>query len=631
MRARPMLTLFACAVFAGLTARADAQSTSDAPVAEYTPHALEDFPMELLWGDTHVHSAFSMDANSTGNTLLTPAEAYRYAKGEPVKAMSGMTARLDQPLDFLVVSDHAEYMGLLPKLREGDPMVLADPQGRALAEGLNDPSDGGMKAVGALVRSLMTGAEPLIDNGALKRGIWNDITRLADEANDPGRFSALIGFEWSSMPAGDNLHRVVVYADGADKAAAMIPLSAFDSDRPEDLWTFMERYERQTGGRILAIPHNANMSNGRMFALQDSDGQPFSAAYAARRAAHEPIVEVTQIKGDGETHPDLSPRDPFADFETWDFGNIDVIKTVPKGPGQVEFEYARSALKLGLEQTERTGANPFKFGMIGSSDSHTGLATAAEDDYWGKLSTFEPLRRAAAARMPPPDAPADVDIGMWIFAASGYAAAWATENTRDAVFDAMRRREVYATTGSRIAVRFFGGWSYTAEDALRPDVARIGYRKGVPMGGDLPLRFGGSGNPRFIATALKDPRGANLDRIQIVKGWRAADGSLHEEVHDVALSDGRRSVFGRVRPLRSTVDEATARYTNDIGDAQLVAYWEDEAFDPAQRAFYYARVIEIPTPRWNVYDAVRLGAPVPAGVPTQVQDRAYTSPIWYTP
>ncbi|MAG33997.1 MAG: hypothetical protein CL908_24220 [Deltaproteobacteria bacterium] len=593
---------------------------------EYSPNAQDDFPKSLYWGDTHVHSSFSMDANSMGNTRLSPADAYRFAKGETVVANSGMEARLGQPLDFLVVSDHAEYMGLLPALRAGDERILADPAGRKLFETLSASEDGGTTTIGALLESLMKNA-PIVDNTAFKRSIWSEITALADEADDPGRFTALIGFEWTSMPGGDNLHRVVVYGDGAETAATMTPVSAFDGDRPEDLWAFMERYEAEAGGRILAIPHNANVSNGRMFAIEDSNGRAFDRAYSERRARLEPIVEVTQIKGDAETHPLLSPDDEFADFETWDFGNLNVLRTVPKGEDQIEFEYARSALKLGLEQASRTGVNPFQFGMIGSTDAHTSLATGAEDDFWGKATSIEPAQRTGARlRTPDPEA---ILFDTWDFVASGYAAVWAQENTRKALFEAMQRREVYATSGSRIAVRFFGGWDYEREDAHRPNVARIGYRKGVPMGGTLGHE--GDGSPRFLVTALKDPQGANLDRIQIVKGWREANGSLHEEVYDVAVSGRHRRIFGRTRAIRSTVDVETASYSNRVGDAMLAAYWEDPDFDPAEHAFYYARVIEIPTPRWNVYDAVRLGADVPADTPTEVQDRAYPSPIWYTP
>lgn len=598
---------------------------SSAQSSEYSPHAGVDHPTQLLWGDTHVHSSFSMDANSMGNTRLTPADAYRFAKGETVTAASGMKAKLGQPLDFLVVSDHAEYMGLLPRLRAGDEKLLRHEFAAEIYERLENATDGGMSALGELISSTMSN-KLLIDDPEMRRDIWDQITTLADQANEPGRFSAIIGYEWTSMPQGDNLHRVVVYADDGKRAAKLVPVSAFDGENPEDLWSFMEKYEAETGGRILAIPHNANMSNGRMFALEDSSGADFDRAYAERRLAREPIVEVTQIKGDGEAHPLLSPDDEFADFETWDFGNLNLLGPLPKEEGMIRYEYAREALKLGLGEAARLGVNPFQFGMIGSTDAHTSLATGAEDDFWGKASAIEPGPRSTGQAFGDDDR---TTMTTWDFVASGYAAVWATENTRAAIFDAMRRREVYATTGSRIALRFFGGWGFSERDADRPDIARAGYAGGVPMGGELPARAAEA--PTFLVSAMKDPQGANLDRIQIVKGWHDAEGELHERVHDVALSDGRRSFFGRVRRVGSTVDAESASYTNEIGDAMLTAHWQDPDFDPAERAFYYARVIEIPTPRYNTYDALRLGADVPPEVPTEVQDRAYSSPIWYTP
>ena len=601
------------------------------PEGEYSPHVFRRTPTEVFWGDTHVHSSFSMDANSIGNTRLGPDAAYRFAKGERVEASSGMQAQLLRPLDFLVVSDHSEYMGLLPALRAGDPRILADPTGQALHAKLVGAQEAGMSVIGQLIDSLMKNA-PIIDNREFKQSIWQEITRLADTANEPGRFTALIGFEWTSMPGGDNLHRVVVYGDDGEKASRRVPVSAFDGERPEDLWRFMESYEADLDGRILAIPHNANLSNGRMFAIETSEGERFDAQYARRRARLEPLVEVTQIKGDGETHPLLSPDDEFADFETWDAGNLHVLNTVPKGEGQIEFEYARSALRLGLAEAGRLGVNPFQFGMIGSSDAHTALAAVAEDDYWGKAATLEPGPRSRNSTILPADEGSAILFGTWDFVASGYAAVWATENTREALFEAMRRREVYATTGSRITVRFFGGWDYEEGDAFAHDLADRGYAGGVPMGSDLPSRSDGeTRGPNFIVSALKDPDGAHLDRIQVVKGWRDVKGETHEKVYDVALSADRRSLLGRTRPVGSTVDVAQGSFGNSIGEASLAAVWRDPEFDPAQHAFYYARVLEIPTPRWNVYDRIRLNAQVPEDVPETIQDRAYTSPIWYTP
>jgi len=599
---------------------------------EYSPHAFEEFPTQLLWGDLHVHSSFSFDANSAGNLRLEPSEAYRYARGEAVTANSGMTAKLEQPLDFLVVADHSEYMGLLPAVRREDPEALADPGVRALHESMKNPAGAGFGTVATLGDRITDGVGPGLEYAGLRRNVWDAITRQADEANDPGRFTALIGFEWTSMPGGDNIHRVVVYRDDAEKAARRIPVSNFEGDKPEDLWAFMEAYESELGGRILAIPHNANMSNGRMFALTQSDGSPIDAAYAKRRARLEPLAEVTQYKGDGEAHPKLSPDDAFADFETWDFGNLHATKLYPKEDWMLEFEYARSALKLGLGVEADVGTNPFQFGMIGSTDSHTSLAAGAEDDFWGKISVIEPGPRTWVANNAPisPDAKPP---SPWDFAASGYTGVWAQENTRESIFDALARREVYATTGSRITLRFFGGFDFDELDADRPNLARVGYAKGVPMGSELDGEQAGAAEeaPSFLIAAQKDPLGANLDRLQVVKGWRDADGALQEKVYDVAISEGRRSLFGGVRDIVSTVDVATATYTNDVGTAELRAVFRDPDFDPAERAFYYARVIEIPTPRWNVYDTVRLGANLPETLPTEVQDRAYSSPIWYTP
>ena len=590
------------------------------PVA-YSPYAGENFPQQLLWGDTHVHSSFSMDANVMGNTRLDPGDAYRFARGETVEANSAQSVRLDRPLDFLVVSDHAEYMGVLPKLRAEDPVLLADPDGKRIFEALTGDPEVGRAIVDELVGSLAAN-QPIFENAQAKQDIWQEITTLADRYNEPGVFTALIGFEWTSMPGGDNLHRVVVYSDDAERAGQMIPVSAFEGDRPEDLWAFMEQYETRTGGRILAIPHNANLSNGRMFAVEDSSGKPIGQRYARRRARWEPLVEVTQIKGDGETHPFLSPDDEFADFETWDKGNLALQGMIPKEPGMLQYEYARAALKTGLQLEARTGVNPYKFGMIGSTDAHTSLATGAEKNFWGKATLVEPGMPRTNETFIKSSVGKELDVIAWEQVASGYAAVWATANTREAIFDAMRRREVYATTGPRMQVRFFGGWNYAEEDVLGPDSVFAGYRKGVPMGADLPPRPAkDSGAPGFLVMALKDPLGANLERVQVIKGWLDGAGQAHEKVYDVAVA----------AKTGSTVDATKASYTNTVGRAQVTRYWQDPDFDPAQSAFYYMRVIEIPTPRWTAYDAARLGTELLPETPTVVQDRAYTSPIWYTP
>ncbi len=422
------------------------------------------------------------------------------------------------------------------------------------------------------------------------------------------------------------MHRVVVFRDGPDRVKQVVPFGGFDSPDPEGLWAFMAGYEENTGGSILAIPHNPNLSNGLMFA-ETVKGRRMTRDYAERRARWEPLMEVTQMKGDSEAHPLLSPEDEFADFETWDQGNFD---GVPKEEGMLQYEYARSALQVGIRLEETLGANPFKFGMIGSSDTHTSMSTTREDNYIGKLPHFEPTAERSEDAMIRSAEDNSIVVNSWELSASGLAAVWARENTREALFDAMARKEVYGTSGSRITVRVFGGWDFTSDEVQRHDFARVGYARGVPMGGNLTNGPDGKA-PSFMIRALRDPDNANLDRVQIIKGW--LDGKeTHERIYDVACSDGRAIVNRRCeREVGTTVDVADASYTNTIGDPLLTAHWVDPDFDPEQRAFYYVRVIEIPKPRWTAYDAKFFGVDMPDYVPMTVQDRAYTSPIWYTP
>ncbi|MCW3784782.1 DUF3604 domain-containing protein [Defluviimonas salinarum] len=463
------------------------------------------------------------------------------------------------------------------------------------------------------------------------RSVWQRQIAAAEEANDPGAFTAFIGYEWTSLIQGGNMHRVVIYRDGGGKASMVDPFTTeppAGSINPRDLWTWMANYEDLTRGDVLALAHNGNLSNGIMFPEDAQyDGTALDEDYVRTRALWEPMYEATQIKGDGEAHPFLSPNDEFADYETWDKGNLNMSEL--KTDDMLAGEYAREALKTGLKLEARLGTNPYKFGMVGSTDSHTSLATAQEDNFFGKHSGTEPS----------PGRPGhvvgqfgDVVILGWEQAASGLAAVWAAENTREAIFDAMERKEVYATTGSRIGVRFFGGWGYTDEDLTSRSPAFAGYGKGVPMGGDLPAAPESAAAPTFMVFALKDPIGGNLDRIQIVKGWMTADGATEEKVYDVAWGGDRvPGEDGKLPPVGSTVDVARASWTNTIGAAELGTVWTDPDFDPAERAFYYARVIEIPTPRWTAYDAFRMGSEVPEESPMETQERAYTSPIWYTP
>jgi hypothetical protein len=590
----------------------------------YSGPAEDDFPRQVLWGDTHVHSNLSLDANMSGNAKVDAETAYRFARGEVVTGHNGMEVRLRRPLDFLLVSDHAEYVGVMDGLRRQDALLLenetASRWGSALAAGDASP-------MREFAESLARG-QSVLEHPAFERSVWERMIAAADRFNTPGTFTTLIGYEWTSMPAAQNLHRVVVFRDGADRTAELLPFSAFDSTDPEDLWAHLEHYENLTGGSAMAIPHNGNLSGGIMFPDRDADGQPLTADYAKRRARWEPIVEVTQVKGDGEAHPFLSPDDEFADYETWD--DSDVSFTNPHQDEWFDHEYARSALKLGLSVESLTGANPYRFGMIGSTDSHTGLATADEDNYWGKFAIAAP----APERWRVPIVAVDYPFLTyeWQMAASGYAAVWAHENTREAIFDAFRRRETYATTGPRIAVRFFAGWQFEAVDAVRPDLAATGYEKGVPMGGVLDPPASVEAVPGFLLQALKDPDGANLDRIQVIKGWRDGDGQLRETIYDVAASDGRIvNAEGDLPPVGNTVDVANASFTNDIGAVQLTTWWQDPDFDPQEEAFYYARILEIPTPRWTAYDAKYFGINLPDEVPLVTQERAYTSPIWYSP
>jgi hypothetical protein len=598
-------------------------------VTPYSPAVGRDYPTNVYFGDTHLHTSISLDAFGDGNTMIGPNEAYRFAKGETVIGDDGMANRMSRPLDFLMVADHSEYMGLVQGLAEGDESLLANEEGARWAQMIAD----GKLASHVFSEFIhdVTGNEQRLAVPEFEMSVWERIIDAAETHNDPGKFTALIGFEFSPFPTGDNMHRVVVFRDDKQKAIQVKPISAFDSNDPEDLWKWLQAYEDKTGGRILAIPHNGNISSGRMFSLQTLSGNPLTREYAETRMRWEPLYEVTQYKGDGETHPYLSPDDEFADFESWDKANLAMLK--PHKDEYFKTEYARSGLQLGLQQQEELGANPFKFGMIGSTDSHTGMAEAAEDNFLGKYAVASPNpdNKNRWKKVWPPVEGTVAKMSGWESQSAGYAAVWATENTREALWDAMMRKEVYATTGPRMKVRMFGGFDFVNDNAFRNDMAAIGYAKGVPMGGDLTQAPEGAA-PTFLLMAAKDSDGANLDRIQIIKGWLDTSGEVHESIFDVAVSDDRAIVDGKVSEgVGSTVDVDTATYTNSIGDAVLAAWWSDPDFDPSLKAFYYARVIEIPTPRWTAYDQVRFGVKMPDEVPMVLQERAYTSPIWYTP
>ena len=609
----------------------------------YSQPATRDFPNNVYWGDTHLHTNMSVDANGMGNQLLSPDDAYRFAKGETVRAHNGQQVRLARPLDFLVVSDHAVNLGVMPRMQARDPILLETEVGRKWREIWDEAEwspDAALHADSleewrSAMRAFGVGSggqqsffwaawsTDYVADETFRRSVWDEVCDNAERHYEPGAFSSFIGYEWTPATRdtqSPNFHRNIIFEGGPGKACQLLPFSIQDSRNVEDLWAHLDRYERETGGKVLAIPHNGNLSNGRMFLPVDFDGDPIDVEYARTRERWEPIYEMTQIKGDAETHPVLSPDDEFADFETWPRGerphNLPPEERPADFAERKRHEYARSALMVGLEVQARLGVNPFKFGMIGATDAHTGLATADEDNWWGKHTMVEanPYRARAT----------------WHYASGGYAAVWARENTREAIFAAMRRREVYATTGPRMIVRFFGGFDFDVGDADRADLAATGYAKGVPMGGDLTAAPA-QRSPRFLIRAIKDPDGANLDRVQIVKGWRDRDGKTHERVYDVALSDGRKpNTRGNAEPVGNTVDGAT--YDNSIGDPELALVWSDPDFDAEALAFYYVRVLQIPTPRWTAYDADFYGlAELPEHAPMAIQERAYTSPIWYTP
>ena len=627
-----VLTVFVPMVLVGGVGQAQDQiPTKDAVVeaharTEYSPYAGREYPTNVYWGDTHLHTAISVDAGTM--CRVGQEDAFRFARGEEVTSTHGLRARLSRPLDWIVISDHAEMYGLMPQLLKGDPEILASEKGKRWYDMLKGGDrDQTFAAAMEIVASLQQ-PDPPFESDKSVRNAWRTYTALADKYNEPGRFTALIGYEWTAI-GGFNLHRNVIFRGDASIANRTVPFSQFDSQNPEDLWRALEEFMSDTGAEVLTIPHNGNLSNGRMFTVETFDGQPLTKEIAALRARMEPLVEATQIKGDSEAHPFLSPDDEFADYETWDRSNLD--GTELKEQSMLRWEYSREALKTGLMLEKQLGVNPYKFGMIGSTDAHTALTAVEEDNFFGKHSGVEPEpHRWEHVVIEAPDP--DLTVLGWQQAASGYAGVWAKENTREAIFDAMKRKETYATTGSRMLVRFFGGWEFEAADAQSRLPAGVGYEKGVPMGGDLRQAPAG-GSPNFLVAAMKDPFSGNLDRIQIIKGWMDATGELHEKVYDVEWSGVRQpGADGKVPAVGNTVDVANATWTNTIGSPELIAVWEDPDFDAAETAVYYARVIEIPTPRWTAYEAKRFGIEMPSSdVPMITQERAYTSPIWYTP
>ena len=566
----------------------------------------------VYFGEEHLHTADSADAFAMG-TRNTQDEAYRYCKGEAIKKSTGdLTVQKKTPYDWCAVTDHAEMLGLVAQTLDPKSPLSKTEVGKLIKAGKTQ------EAFGILIHTIQdVGRAPDgFDNYSLSKAAWDKQVKITNKHNDPGKFTTLIAYEWTSFPNGSNMHRNVFFRDdeGPD-----FPFSSLVSVKPEDLWSWLE-YQRQIGHENFAIPHNGNVSNSMMFAPATSDGGAMNKAKAERRARNEVATEITQTKGTSETHPALSPNDEFANFEIWP----DLLGT-GGAVGKTDYSYVRRALTDGVGYQELLGANPFKLGIVGGADSHTSFSVNEEFNFTGVHGTADMTPKIRlSGEMEVSGATA---LGH---STAGLTAVWAPENTRTAIYDGIKRKETYGTSGTMIRLRFFGGWDYSEKLVKKKNFVEKAYKDGVSMGSDLPKKAGKS--PTFAVWAMKDPESGNLDRIQIIKGWYAK-GLPWEKVYDVAWSDNRKPdpKTGKLPSVGNTVDVSKATYTNDIGDTQLSAVWTDPDFDPSQHAVYYVRVVEIPTPRWSTFDAVSLGVPVPDGVPTTLQERAWSSPIWYTP
>ena len=570
----------------------------------------------VYFGEQHMHTSASADAFVLG-VIGTWEDAYEWALGNEIElSSSGQKIRKSTPYDFVAITDHAEYFGVMPRLIDPDDPLYETELARQFRDPDADPNSPN-SPINQVLGTLLSGQameefvspDLLVDN-------WKRYVETANKYNKPGEFTTLIAWEWTSIPNGRNMHRNVIFAGDTGPAA---PYSAFDSVYPEDLWTFQE-IQRSIGLDNIAIPHNPNVSDGWMLSPNKFLGEAMDARYAARQAVNEPLMEIIQTKGSSDTHPLLSPNDEFADFELFE-KLINVGQT-----SQLKYGYMRQGLAEGMILGETLGVNPFKFGIVAGADSHSAYSPNEEFNFFGTHGTLDDTEEKRLS--PEPNASGDVPA---VVGSAGATAVWAEENTREAIFAAMKRKETYATSGPLITLRFFGGWDFDNSMMLTKDFADIGYSRGVPMGGDLPDKSADA--PIFAVWAMKDPESGNLDRIQIVKSFVNKWGRPDETVFDVALSDGRvaDAETGKVPPVGNTVDLETATYSNDIGQAQLSALWTDPEFDPGQKALYYVRVLEIPTPRWTTFDAVKTGRSLPEEVPATIQERAWSSPIWYVP
>lgn len=588
------------------------------------------YATNVYWGDTHFHTAISGDAFGAG-TRLGPEESYRLAIGEKIKSNTGQDVQLRRPLDFLAITDHAEGFGWFNELAKGNPLLMDDPKAKEWYDLLQKGEEGAAKLQVEIPYALAnntlpaTATDPKIVVPQFTSS-WQEYTATAEKYNNPGKFTAMIGYEWTSVPGGNNLHRVVLFRDNKDKTDQILPFSALQSEDPEKLWEFLNNYEEKTGGQVLAIPHNGNLSGGLMFSPNDFQGNPIDASYVATRERWEPLYEIMQIKGAGETHPLISTKDEFANYGItgWDNGNLtlDVLIT----PEQRKYQYARKALLDGMIHENKLGTNPFKFGFVGATDGHTSIPSGDEDNWWGKHTTSEPSPERVGEITK--ELNGETRYG-WHYLAGGYSAVWASENTRTALWDAMKRKETYGTTGTRIKLRFFGGFNFSKSDLNGTDYAKKAYDKGVAMGGDLNYS---KKAPQFLIHAVKDPNWANLDRIQVIKGW-IENGVGKEKIYDVKWSGDRKiGKDGKLSAVGNTVDLKTGKYANTIGTAELKTVWKDPDFNPDQNAFYYVRVLEIPSPTWQLYDKVKYKLKdVSIDVPMYHQERAWSSPIWYNP
>ena len=576
----------------------------------------------VYFGEQHLHTQNSPDAFSMG-TLNTPDDAYRFAKGEAVKkSTSGEMVQKKTPYDWVAITDHAGYMGVFPQLRDPDSDLRRKGKDNKIVQMIlsGDP-DQGQQAFAELAAGFVSNkADPLFNDPEISANVWKAQIATANKYNDPGKFTTLIAFEWTSIPANQNLHRNVFFRDDEGPDAVF---TAFDSIEPEDLWDYLEA-QTDAGHPAISISHNANLSNGLMFAPRNSAGKPIDLSYAQRRAKYEVATEIVQTKGQSDTHPALSPNDEFAGFEE-QYSHL--IGTNPPVLGRINHSYVREALINGVGYQEYLGANPFKFGIVAGGDSHTAFAVNEEFNYsgvHGAVDASTKVRMSGAAQTAGEPAV--------YFGSAGATAVWAPENTRAEIFDGIARKETYGTSGPLIRLRFFGGWGYPKNLVEKDSFVENAYKEGVPMGQDLPKKPSKVKAPTFAVWALKDPDSGNLDRVQIVKGWYQ-NGYPQEQVYDVVWSDNRKpdAATGKLPPVGNTVDVKTASYENSIGDNELAAVWTDPDFDESQHAVYYVRVLEIPTPRWSTYDAAAMGIEPPAGVAATIQERAWSSPIWYTP